>query len=233
MQSRFFTKLPAELRINVYGYILSNFRGKNRQLAGALSFCKRMNGEVAKELTQAFHRDLTATIKDVENIWNTRLPPFRVNITPYTEDPKYDNIILYMALPYAAVQSVLARRTLLEVILPCLLAFHLQDFDFSFCDDGTATTQPGPSDSPASRLPRFSRLRVSVPPRAEKVTLDIHTGMSEAGGSYNTWHRFWSLHLEPEGYTREKNRVKGSSSPLTYFREEHEMDVILDEPAIW
>jgi hypothetical protein len=54
-QSAFFVKLPSEVRLSVYEYVLSDFRGKksyrgqDSHLGGALSCCKQMNNELENE----------------------------------------------------------------------------------------------------------------------------------------------------------------------------------------
>jgi hypothetical protein len=212
IQSPFFTKLLAEIRIIVYSPILSDFRGKNEQLVGALSSCKQMDSEMEKELIQAFLRNLTTTINEVDAKWNAPLPPFQVTHTPHTEDLKHDAINLDMALPYPAVQLVGGTHYPLRSVLPHSMDFQLKDFNFSFFHqdaDLTHTFESNNPSSPASMLPFISLVhgaatRQTFPrvPRAQKVTLIMKLEFESFETIYRFWYHIWCYHLDDKGYDK-------------------------------
>ena len=228
IQSPFFTKLPGEIHLIVYGHILSDFRGKNRRLFGALSSCKQMKGEMEKELTQAFLRNLTATINQVQVEWNIRLPPFRVTHTPYTKDLKYDAITLDIALLYPTVQSVTGKHCLEVSVLPYLTEFHLKDVNFSFFHSNAVlsdTLEPNRPSGPASSRPFISLAQGAAPrrifpwgPRAQKVTLIIEPGLDQFETVYRLWYRVWCHHLDGKGYDKKLEDKGGPKILMVHSR---------------
>jgi hypothetical protein len=55
-QSNFFRKLPAELGLNIYGYMLVDFKGDTTPLKGAISGCHRLKAAIEDKASCEFTR---------------------------------------------------------------------------------------------------------------------------------------------------------------------------------
>jgi hypothetical protein len=82
------SSFPAELRLEVYRYILADCSDDKAQMTGALSSCQKMNMELDREMTCTLIKRIGLILKEVTTAWNKVFPPFRVTIPAHNADLK-------------------------------------------------------------------------------------------------------------------------------------------------